>query len=142
MSHDDIGSGTIVVRVQHDEMESSSRTPKSRLGFQEKTSTASTEDSATNLAEVGTAFFFQFVFFSCETLKWFTYLVLDCIVKAKAALQAGRRGNVRDRLGLGKPNSDAQETKLGGWAPRPNSARFHFYSILFYFLPAFQSWFF
>ncbi|CAN6454517.1 unnamed protein product [Victoria cruziana] len=93
MSHDDIGSGTIVVRVQHDEMESSSRTPKSRLGFQEKTSTASTEDSATNLAE------------------------------AKAALQAGRRGNVRDRLGLGKPNSDAQETKLGGWAPRPNSAR-------------------
>ncbi|XP_049936608.1 uncharacterized protein LOC116264894 isoform X2 [Nymphaea colorata] len=91
MLDDDIGSGTIVIRVQHDEMESSSRTPKSRLGIQEKTSNASMEDSATNLAE------------------------------AKAALQAGRRGNARDRLGRGKLNADAQETKLGGWAPRPNS---------------------
>ncbi|KAF3771963.1 Serine/threonine-protein kinase [Nymphaea thermarum] len=93
MSDDDIGSGTIVIRVQHDEMETSSRTPKSRLGIQEKTSNASMEDSATNLAE------------------------------AKAALQAGRRGNAQDRLGRGKLNADAQETKLGGWAPRPNSTR-------------------
>lgn len=44
-------SGTVVVRGQHDDY-ASPRTPKSRLGNQERTSSAS-EDSIANLAEVG-----------------------------------------------------------------------------------------
>lgn len=45
-------SGTVVYRGQHDES-GSPRTPKSRLGNQERTSSASLEDSSMNLAEVG-----------------------------------------------------------------------------------------
>lgn len=43
-------SGTVVVRGQHDDY-ASPRTPKSRLGNQDRTSSAS-EDSIANLAEV------------------------------------------------------------------------------------------
>lgn len=74
-------SGTIVYRGQHDDSDSA-RTPKSRLGIQERTSTASLEDSASNLAE------------------------------AKAAIQGGlRKGNVRERLALGKVNKDGSENR-------------------------------
>lgn len=73
-------SGTVVYRGQYDESDSP-RTPKSRLGIQEKTSSASPEDSALNLAE------------------------------AKAAIQAGRKGNVRERSALGKANKDVQESR-------------------------------
>ncbi|KAL1202466.1 Serine/threonine-protein kinase 1 [Cardamine amara subsp. amara] len=70
-------SGTVVVRGQHDDS-GSPRTPKSRLGIQERISSAS-EDSIANLAE------------------------------AKAALDAGfRRGNARERLGMGKNNNDGK----------------------------------
>ncbi|XP_071715702.1 uncharacterized protein [Rutidosis leptorrhynchoides] len=47
-------SGTFVYRGPHDESDSP-RTPKSRLGIQEKTSSASHEDSALNLAEAKAA---------------------------------------------------------------------------------------
>ncbi|KAE8680131.1 Serine/threonine-protein kinase 24 [Hibiscus syriacus] len=67
--------GTVVLRGQHDES-GSPRTPRSRLGSQERTSSASVEDSASNLAE------------------------------AKAAIQAGlRKGNAKDRSGLSKINT-------------------------------------
>ncbi|XP_042480982.1 serine/threonine-protein kinase OSR1-like isoform X2 [Macadamia integrifolia] len=78
---DESPSGTVVLRGQHDDSDSP-RTPKSRLGFLEKSSSASVEDSATNLAE------------------------------AKAAIQAGfRKGNARERFILGKLNRDGQESK-------------------------------
>lgn len=44
-------SGTVVFRSQHDDSDSP-RTPKSRLGLQDRNSSASFEDSAANLAEV------------------------------------------------------------------------------------------
>lgn len=44
-------SGTVVMRGQRDDPDSP-RTPKSRLGSQERTSSLSPEDSASNLAEV------------------------------------------------------------------------------------------
>ncbi|MBA0822935.1 hypothetical protein Goarm_019699, partial [Gossypium armourianum] len=73
--------GTVVMRGQHDGSDSP-RTPRSRLGFQERTSSASVEDSASNLAE------------------------------AKAAIQAGlRKGNARDRSGLSKINTPGQENR-------------------------------
>lgn len=51
-SHEDAStSGTLVVRGQRDDPESP-RTPKSRLGMPERSSTSSFEDSATNLSEV------------------------------------------------------------------------------------------
>ncbi|KAL5564344.1 hypothetical protein UlMin_027508 [Ulmus minor] len=74
-------SGTIVFRGQHDESDSP-RTPKSRLGIQERTSSASFEDSAANLAE------------------------------AKAAMQGGfRKGNARERSALGKINNEGLEDR-------------------------------
>ncbi|XP_042491065.1 germinal center kinase 1-like isoform X2 [Macadamia integrifolia] len=74
-------SGTVVLRGQHDDSDTP-RTPKSRLGFQEKSSSASLEDSATNLAE------------------------------AKAAMQAGvRKANSRERFILSKLNRDGEESK-------------------------------
>ncbi|KAA8526814.1 hypothetical protein F0562_008957 [Nyssa sinensis] len=74
-------SGTVVYRGQSDDTDSP-RTPKSRLGIQERTSSASLEDSAINLAE------------------------------AKAAIQGGlRKGNSRERSALGKINNDMQESK-------------------------------
>ncbi|XP_022749277.1 germinal center kinase 1-like [Durio zibethinus] len=74
-------SGTVVFRGEHDDSDSS-RTPKSRLGIQERTSSASVEDSAANLAE------------------------------AKAAIQAGlRKGNARDRSALSKISSPAHENR-------------------------------
>ncbi|XP_059662670.1 uncharacterized protein LOC132308569 isoform X2 [Cornus florida] len=74
-------SGTVVYRGQHDDSDSP-RTPKSRLGIQERTSSASLEDSAVNLAE------------------------------AKAAIQGGlRKGNARERSALGKINKDGQESR-------------------------------
>lgn len=44
-------TGTVVFRGQQDES-GSPQTPKSRLGVQERSSSASVEDSALNLAEV------------------------------------------------------------------------------------------
>lgn len=44
-------SGTFVYRGQHDDLDLP-RTPKSRLGIQERTSNSSLEDSAINLSEV------------------------------------------------------------------------------------------
>ncbi|KAL8087821.1 hypothetical protein AgCh_037817, partial [Apium graveolens] len=74
-------SGTFVYRGQHEDVDSP-RTPKSRLGIQERASSASLEDSALNLAE------------------------------AKAALQGGlKKGNAKERSGLGKGNKDGQEMK-------------------------------
>ncbi|KAH9802565.1 protein kinase domain-containing protein [Citrus sinensis] len=71
-------SGTVVYRGQHDDSDSA-RTPRSRLGIQERSSSASLEDSAVNLAE------------------------------AKAAIQSGlRKGNARERLALGKMNNDGE----------------------------------
>ncbi|PIA35176.1 hypothetical protein AQUCO_03600083v1 [Aquilegia coerulea] len=75
-------SGTVVLRGQPDESDTP-RTPKSRLGIQEKSSSASLEDSERNLAE------------------------------AKAAMQAGlRKGNARERSSLGKLKKDGQEHKV------------------------------
>lgn len=76
-------SGTVVYRGQHDDSDSV-RTPRSRLGIQERSSSASLEDSAVNLAE------------------------------AKAAIQSGlRKGNARERLALGKMNNDGPEYRRG-----------------------------
>ncbi|XP_073123497.1 uncharacterized protein [Henckelia pumila] len=73
-------SGTVVYRGQHDDSDSP-RTPKSRLGLQERTFSAALEDSETNLSE------------------------------AKAAMQGGRKGNFRDRSALSKANRDVQESR-------------------------------
>ncbi|GAV72321.1 Pkinase domain-containing protein [Cephalotus follicularis] len=74
-------SGTVVFHGQHEDYDSP-RAPKSRLGFQERTSSASLEDSAINLAE------------------------------AKAAIQGGfRKGNARDRSAVGKINNDCQDIR-------------------------------
>lgn len=74
-------SGTVVYRGRHDDPDSP-RTPKSRLGNQERSSSASLEDSSANLAE------------------------------AKAAMLAGlKKGNVRDRSKLGKVQRDGLENK-------------------------------
>ncbi|XP_010535076.1 PREDICTED: serine/threonine-protein kinase sid1-like isoform X2 [Tarenaya hassleriana] len=73
-------SGTVVVRGRHDDF-GSPRTPKSRLGIQERSSSAS-EDSSANLAE------------------------------AKAAIEAGfRRGNARERSGIGKISNDGKANR-------------------------------
>ncbi|KAK9938040.1 hypothetical protein M0R45_014800 [Rubus argutus] len=77
-------SGTVVFRGQYDDSDSP-RTPKSRLGIQERTSSSSIEDSAMNLAE------------------------------AKAAMQGGRKGNVREKSALTKVNYDKQDNRIG-WA--------------------------
>nr|CAD1819128.1 unnamed protein product [Ananas comosus var. bracteatus] len=73
-------SGTVVLRSHHDESETP-RASRSRLGIQEKTSSAPREDSATNLAE------------------------------AKAALEKGglRKGNARERLVPSRQSKEAQE---------------------------------
>lgn len=73
-------SGTVVYRGQHDDSDSP-RTPKSRLGLQERTFSAALEDSETNLAE------------------------------AKAAIHGGRKGNIRERSAFSKGNRDLQESK-------------------------------
>lgn len=74
-------SGTVVYRGRHDDPDSP-RTPKSRLGIQERSSSASLEDSSANLAE------------------------------AKAAMLAGlKKENVRDRSKLGKVQRDGLENK-------------------------------
>ncbi|CAL1386340.1 unnamed protein product [Linum trigynum] len=74
-------SGTVVFRGQHDDSDSP-RTPRSRLGIQERSSSVSHEDSASNLAE------------------------------AKAALQGGaRKGNARERSGFSKVNNDGPESR-------------------------------
>lgn len=63
-------SGTFVYRGQHDDFDSP-RTPKSRLGIQERTSSASLEDSALNLAEV--------VGYSIYLLHIIVMATLNCI---------------------------------------------------------------
>ncbi|KAF4367166.1 hypothetical protein CsatB_011580 [Cannabis sativa] len=85
-------SGTVVFRNQHDD--DSPRTPRSRLGIQERSSSASLEDSVTNLAE------------------------------AKAAIQGGvRKGNVRERFALGKFNNDGLENKREHMTNSSDSSR-------------------
>ncbi|KAL0282646.1 UNVERIFIED_CONTAM: hypothetical protein Sangu_2484200, partial [Sesamum angustifolium] len=74
-------SGTVVYRGEHEDSDSP-RTPKSRLGLQERTFTAYLEDSEANLAE------------------------------AKAAIQGGRKGNMRERPSLiNKVSRDVQESR-------------------------------
>ncbi|TYI84816.1 hypothetical protein E1A91_D05G392400v1 [Gossypium mustelinum] len=74
-------SGTIVLRGQTDDPDSP-RTPRSRQGIQDRTSSASVEDSASNLAE------------------------------AKAAIQAGlRKANARDKSSRSKLNSPGHENR-------------------------------
>ncbi|KNA07931.1 hypothetical protein SOVF_167320, partial [Spinacia oleracea] len=74
-------SGTIVVRGQRDDPESP-RTPKSKLGMPERSSTSSFEDSATNLSE------------------------------ARAAMQKGlRKGFTRERPAVNKASKDMQENR-------------------------------
>ncbi|KAF3523892.1 hypothetical protein F2Q69_00046863 [Brassica cretica] len=73
-------SGTVVVRGQNDDS-GSPRTPKSRLGLQERSSSAS-EDSIANLAEAKVALEAGF-----------------------------RRGNARERLGNGKVNKRREQEK-------------------------------
>lgn len=86
-------SGTIVYRGRHDDPDSP-RTPKSRLGIQERSSSASLEDSTTNLAE------------------------------AKAAMLAGmKKGNVRDRSKLGKVQRDGLENKTEQSTTSSDSSR-------------------
>ncbi|KAJ6333010.1 hypothetical protein OIU77_008962 [Salix suchowensis] len=85
---------------QHDESDSP-RTPKSRLGMQETTSSASLEDSALNLAE------------------------------ARAAFQGGlRKGNDRERFVPNKNNSDGLESRrresLTNSSDSPRSTREYF----------------
>ncbi|XP_010943963.1 uncharacterized protein [Elaeis guineensis] len=86
-------SGTVVLHDRHDESETP-RGSKSRFGIQEKASSVSHEDSATNLAE------------------------------AKAALQGGlRRGNARERPISSKHNKDALETKMAERSSNSESSR-------------------
>ncbi|XP_024027846.1 serine/threonine-protein kinase 25 isoform X1 [Morus notabilis] len=86
-------SGTVVFRGQHDDSDSP-RTPKSRLGIQERTSNASLEDSATNLAE------------------------------AKAAMQGGyKKGNARERSALSKFSNDAVENRRDQMTNSSDSSR-------------------
>ncbi|KAF6141955.1 hypothetical protein GIB67_037923 [Kingdonia uniflora] len=86
-------SGTVVLRSQHDESDIP-RTPKSRLGIQEKSSSATLEDSDLNLAE------------------------------AKAAMQArSRKGNANERSAVGKIKKDVNENKLMGATNSPISSR-------------------
>ncbi|XP_009596197.1 uncharacterized protein [Nicotiana tomentosiformis] len=86
-------SGTVVYRGRHDDPDSP-RTPKSRLGIQERSSSASLEDSTTNLAE------------------------------AKAAMIAGpKKGNVRDRSKLGKVQRDGLENKTEQSTTSSDSSR-------------------
>ncbi|KAM7498683.1 hypothetical protein LguiA_023097 [Lonicera macranthoides] len=74
-------SGTVVYRGKHDNLDSP-QSPKSRLGSQDRTSSASFEDSAINLSE------------------------------AKAAMQGGmKKGNVRERSALGKVKKDGQDSR-------------------------------
>ncbi|KAJ0010449.1 hypothetical protein Pint_33148 [Pistacia integerrima] len=97
-------SGTVVYRGQHDEPDST-RTPKSRLGIQERISSVPLEDSSQNL---GGVFLFLKVFVFCK-LKCVPLSVLKTF-HAKAAIQSGlRKGNPRERLGLGKINNDGEE---------------------------------
>ncbi|PON34146.1 Serine/threonine protein kinase [Parasponia andersonii] len=85
-------SGTVVFRSPHDD--DSPRTPKSRLGIQERTSTASIEDSVKNLAE------------------------------AKAAMQGGsRKGNARERSVLGKFNNDGVDKRREDMTNSSDSSR-------------------
>ncbi|CAI9295075.1 unnamed protein product [Lactuca saligna] len=76
-------SGTVVYRGSHHEDSDTPRTPKSKLGIQERSSVASPENSAINLAE------------------------------AKAALQGGgmRKAKSRERSGLTKVKKDVHDAR-------------------------------
>lgn len=74
-------SGTVVYRGRNDDSDSP-QTPRSRLGIQERSSSASIEDSETNLVE------------------------------ARASMQAGlKKGTPRERSMLGKGHRDGQENR-------------------------------
>ncbi|KAG5235446.1 hypothetical protein OIU76_025484 [Salix suchowensis] len=99
-SFEDASTSGTVFYSQHDESDSP-RTPKSRLGMQETTSSASLEDSALNLAE------------------------------ARAAFQGGlRKGNDRERFVPNKNNSDGLESRrresLTNSSDSPRSTREYF----------------
>ncbi|CAL5200920.1 unnamed protein product [Lathyrus oleraceus] len=86
-------SGTVVVRSQHDDSDSP-RTPRSRLGLHDRSSNASLEDSAANLAE------------------------------ARAAIQGGlRKVNPREKHSRGKINTDVQESKRDQMTSSTDSSR-------------------
>ncbi|TVU38999.1 hypothetical protein EJB05_12398 [Eragrostis curvula] len=83
-SYEDMSSSGTVVRSQSEEPETP-RSSRSRLGIQEKASSASLEDSAINLAE------------------------------AKAALQAGfRKGNARERPVINRHEKESHEHRVSG----------------------------
>uniref|UniRef100_A0A0A9DY02 Protein kinase domain-containing protein n=1 Tax=Arundo donax TaxID=35708 RepID=A0A0A9DY02_ARUDO len=83
-SYEDMSSSGTVVRSQSEEPETP-RSSRSRLGIQEKSSSASLEDSAINLAE------------------------------AKAALQAGfRKGNARERPAINRHEKESHEHRSSG----------------------------
>ncbi|KAF7139914.1 hypothetical protein RHSIM_Rhsim06G0201500 [Rhododendron simsii] len=99
-SFDDVStSGTIVYRGQHEDSDSP-RTPKSRLGILEKTSSVS-EDSAINLAEA----------------------------KA-AIQGGSRKGNSRERSALGKINRDGQDNKKSDLTTNNSDSSRHFRDYL------------
>ncbi|KAG5546198.1 hypothetical protein RHGRI_018395 [Rhododendron griersonianum] len=99
-SFDDVStSGTIVYRGQHEDSDSP-RTPKSRLGILEKTSSVS-EDSAMNLAEA----------------------------KA-AIQGGSRKGNSRERSALGKINRDGQDSKKSDLTTNNSDSSRHFRDYL------------
>ncbi|KAF7822689.1 serine/threonine-protein kinase 25-like isoform X1 [Senna tora] len=85
-------SGTVVFRGQHDDSDLP-QSVRSRLGLQERTSIASLEDSAANLAE------------------------------AKAAMQGGRKGNARERFVVGKISNDLQESRRDQMTSSSGSSR-------------------
>ncbi|XP_062189468.1 uncharacterized protein LOC133892607 [Phragmites australis] len=83
-SYEDVSSSGTVVQSQSEEPETP-RSSRSRLGIQEKSSSASLEDSAINLAE------------------------------AKAALQAGlRKGNAREKPVINRHEKESHEHRFSG----------------------------
>ncbi|CAH9108065.1 unnamed protein product [Cuscuta epithymum] len=87
-------SGTVVYRGRNDDSDSP-RTPRSRLGIQERSSSASLEDSETNLAE------------------------------ARASMQAGmKKGNTRERSMLGKAHRDGQGNSRTDQTATADSSRY------------------
>ncbi|TYK27967.1 germinal center kinase 1 isoform X1 [Cucumis melo var. makuwa] len=86
-------SGTVVMRGQRDDS-GSPQTPKSRMGIQERTSSFSPEDSASNLAE------------------------------AKAAIQAGlKKSNARDRSAINKLNDRKENRRTEQTVSSSDSSR-------------------
>ncbi|KAK6132794.1 hypothetical protein DH2020_033472 [Rehmannia glutinosa] len=126
-------SGTVVYRGQPDDSDSP-RTPKSRLGLQERTSSAAPEDSQLNLAEVVKHLInllssrLDCLIIVCEVKTFPSYRdflkfigfpsnMSNALVEAldirfaRAAMQRGRKANIRERSALRKGNRDEQESR-------------------------------